>query len=180
MRSIIFLDTESVSNQGGKYWEAVENRNDLIQLSFVDMFDDKFDITIRPFKTYHETNGWYLDHGLTWDILKDRPELDELYGLIKNQLEGKTIVTHNVEFDKNLIEQSLKNYGLPMIEAEWICTKTIYAQRFGLTNRKYSSMERLMKQMGLYDKEKAHNSLEDAKMLKSLFMSYLRKNYLEV
>ena len=180
VRKILFLDTETVSNQGDSYWDKVENRNDLIQISFVDLFDYEFDKVIRPFETYHNTKDWYKDHRLTWDKVKDLDELPKHYLELKHQLEGNIIVCHNVEFDKNVIEQSLKNYDLPMFQnIQWVDSKKIYADYYNIKNRKYSKLERLAKQIGVYD-ELAHNSLVDAKMLRSVFMNMLRMNIVNV
>lgn len=180
LRKLIFLDTETVSNQGEKYWERVENRNDLIQISFVDLFGTEYDKVIRPFKTYHNTNGWYKDHRLTWDKVKNLDELPAYYLELKQHLEGNIIVAHNSSFDRNVIEQSLKNYDLPMFQnIEWVDSKKIYADYFNIKNRSYSKLERLAKQIGVYD-ELAHNSLIDAKMLRSVYMNMLRMNIVNV
>ncbi len=180
VRKLLFLDTETVSNQGESYWDKVENRNDLIQISFVDLYDNEFDLVIRPFETYHNTENWYKDHRLTWDKVKNLDELPKHYLELKQQLEGNIIVCHNVEFDKNVIEQSLKNYNLPMFQnIQWVDSKKIYADYYNIKNRKYSKLERLAKQIGVYD-ELAHNSLVDAKMLRSVFMNMLRMNIVNV
>ena len=95
-------------------------------------------------------------------------------------LEGRTIVCHNVKFDRNVIYQSLKNYDLQMFQnINWVDSKQIYADYFGITNRSYSKLERLAKQIGVYD-ELAHNSLIDAKMLRSVFMNMVRMNMVQV
>ena len=62
----------------------------------------------------------------------------------------------------------------------WICTKDIYEKRFNINNRRYSSLRRLTKQMGLYRASEHHDALADCNMLKDLFNSYMRKNYLEI
>jgi DNA polymerase III epsilon subunit-like protein len=177
---ILFLDTETVSNQGDSYFDRKENQNDLIQISFVDLFNNEYDRTIRPYKTYHYTTDWYKDHRIVWDMVKDMEELPNYYLELKQMLEGRTIVCHNVKFDRNVIYQSLKNYDLQMFQnINWVDSKQIYADYFGITNRSYSKLERLAKQIGVYD-ELAHNSLIDAKMLRSVFMNMVRMNMVQV
>ena len=57
---------------------------------------------------------------------EDEKELDFYFYELEKILNGKTIVCHNVKFDKNLIEQSLANYNLSLPKnINWICTKDI-------------------------------------------------------
>tara|TARA_B100000029_G_scaffold10691_1_gene11578 strand:+ start:191 stop:739 length:549 start_codon:yes stop_codon:yes gene_type:complete len=179
LSKLIFLDVETVSNQTD-YWSNIENQNDLIQISFIDLFDNETDIILRPYKTYHETDNWYADHRLTWDIVKDMHELPNYYLELKDKLEGNTIIAHNMNFDRNVIYQSLKNYGLNMFQnINWVDSKQIYADYFGVKNKSYTKLERLAKQIGVYD-ENAHNGLVDAKMLRSVFMNMVRQNIIEI
>tara|TARA_B100001996_G_scaffold329476_1_gene277184 strand:- start:116 stop:688 length:573 start_codon:yes stop_codon:yes gene_type:complete len=177
---LLFLDTETVSNQGMTYFDNKENQNDLIQISFIDELNNSYDKVIRPFKTYHNSDGWYKDHKLDWNKVKDLNELPSIYSELKELLEGNTLVAHNMNFDKNVIYQSLKNYGLPMLEnIQWIDSKKIYSDYFNISNRSYSKLERLSKQIGVYD-ENAHNSLVDAKMLRSVFNNMVRNNIINI
>ena len=51
---------------------------------------------------------------------------------------------------------------------QWVDSKKIYADYYNIKNRKYSKLERLAKQIVVYD-EHFINSLVDAKMLRSVF-----------
>lgn len=185
--NILFLDCESVSiqddrdyfgEQNTKDWEKLQN--DLIQIAFIDLMGNEYNKTIKPIKEYWNTKDWYGDK-FNWEVVKDEKELDFYFYELEKILNGKTIVCHNVKFDKNLIEQSLANYNLSLPKnINWICTKDIYEKRFNINNRRYSSLRRLTKQMGLYRASEHHDALADCNMLKDLFNSYMRKNYLEI
>ena len=184
---IIFLDCESVSIQDGRdYFNIEELQDDLIQLAFIDMNANEFNLMVKPNENYWNTKNWYGDK-FSWETQKDYQELNAHAKDLIDLLNGKTIITHNVKFDKTLIEVSLRHYGYELPNnINWICTKEIYQERFNFNpdnakrNRSYSSLRRLTKQMGLYRADDHHNGLSDAYMLKDLFMSYLRKNYLEI
>ena len=185
--NILFLDCESVSIQDDRDYFGERNtkdwkklQNDLIQIAFIDLMGNEYNKTIKPIKEYWNTKDWYGDK-FNWEVVKDEKELDFYFYELEKILNGKTIVCHNVEFDKNLIEQSLANYNLSLPKnINWICTKDIYEERFNINNRRYSSLRRLTKQMGLYRASEHHDALADCNMLKDLFNSYMRKNYLEI
>jgi|TARA_B100000085_G_C18468839_1_gene482157 DNA polymerase III epsilon subunit-like protein len=179
--NIIFLDCESVSIQDDRdYFNDKTLQDDLIQLAFIDLNANEFELMTKPNEKYWNTKNWYGDK-FSWETQKNYQELNAHAKDLIDLLNGKTIVVHNVEFDKNLIEKSLQHYGYELPNnINWICTKDIYHNRFGISNRKYSSLRRLTKAMGLYRSEEHHNALADCYMLRDLFNSYLRKNYLEV
>ena len=179
--NIIFLDCESVSIQDGRnYFENLELQNDLIQLAFIDLNANEYELMVKPNENYWNTKNWYGDK-FSWETQKNYKELNAHAKDLINLLSGKTIIAHNVNFDKNLIEKSLKHYGYELPNnINWICTKDIYHNKFGISNRKYSSLRRLTKAMGLYRANEHHNALADCYMLRDLFNSYIRKNYLEV
>lgn len=178
---IIFLDCESVSIQDDRpYFKDLSLQDDLIQLAFIDLNANEFELNIKPNEKYWNTKNWYGDK-FNWETQKNYQELNAHAKDLINTLEGKTIIVHNVFFDKNLIETSLKHYGYELPNnINWICTKDIYHNKFGISNRKYSSLRRLTKAMGLYRANEHHNALADCYMLRDLFNSYIRKNYLEV
>ena len=54
--NIIFLDCESVSIQDGRnYFDNLELQDDLIQLAFIDLNANEFELMVKPNENYFNT-----------------------------------------------------------------------------------------------------------------------------
>ena len=69
-------------------------------------------------------------HGICPEDTVNAPRFNEIYPEIKKRLEGKTIVAHNESFDRNVLDKTMKDYGLDYSELNisnvWECTLKIY------------------------------------------------------
>lgn len=102
--------------------------------------------------------GFVRIHGITADQVADKPEFGELWGELKEHLEGGIIVAHNADFDVNVLIQALDLYGIPRPSLEYSCTKVI-AQRTWPGWRRYG-LAALAERHGIVFRH--HDAGEDA------------------
>lgn len=80
--------------------------------------------------------GFVRIHGITADMVQDKPEFNELWAVIKDRLEGRILVAHNADFDINVLIQTLDLYRVPRPSVEYSCSKVL-AQRTWPGQRRY-------------------------------------------
>ena len=61
-------------------------------------------------------------HGITPDMVCNKPSFSELWGKIKPHIEGKTVVAHNASFDISVLCRTLEYYGIDFPVFDYICT----------------------------------------------------------
>jgi DNA polymerase III subunit epsilon len=62
-------------------------------------------------------------HGITWEMVKDKPTFGELWPQIKATLdEADFIAAHNASFDKRVLEACCRAAGVSSGERTFICT----------------------------------------------------------
>jgi len=89
---IIFLDCESVSIQDDRaYFEDLSLQNDLIQLAFIDLNDNEYELNIKPNENYWNTKNWY-GNKFSWETQKNYQELNAHAKDLINILNGKRII----------------------------------------------------------------------------------------
>lgn len=81
---------------------------------------DSFYCLIRPPRSWVK---YAYFHGITWDILKDKPAFDEQWQDIAAFLEGtEAFVAHNAPFDKGVLYGTAEAYGIQLPELPFYCT----------------------------------------------------------
>ena len=68
-------------------------------------------------------------HGISWRDTLDAPTFAELYPKIRKRLFGRTLVAHNANFDRDVLQQTMAHYGLDYADLQlpdWECTLKIY------------------------------------------------------
>ena len=88
---------------------------------------------------------WYgniMCHGIKPIQTLDKPLFDEVFPEIKKRIFGRKLVAHNERFDRNVMQKSMKYYGLYYDELEiddpWECTCKIYRKKgYKPANLKY-------------------------------------------
>ena len=71
-------------------------------------------------------------HGISWRDTLDAPTFAELYPEIRNRLFGRTLVAHNANFDRDVLQQTMKHHGLDYADLQlpdWKCTLEIYRNK---------------------------------------------------
>lgn len=61
-------------------------------------------------------------HGITPDMVIDRPDFAELWPLIKPILDGKLVIAHNASFDINVLCRTLDYFGIEYPTFDYLCT----------------------------------------------------------
>lgn len=71
-------------------------------------------------------------HGITNEMVEDASTFEDIYPGLAGVLAGKSVIVYNADFDRRLLEQSGRRYGLPVLPAkEWICAMYGYAKYYG-------------------------------------------------
>lgn len=82
---------------------------------------ERKEIFIRPVPfEFHDYN--IKIHGITPDMVADKPTFDMYWNEILPYLEGKTVVAHNASFDVGALCATLDYYGIPYPVFDYICT----------------------------------------------------------
>ena len=107
-------------------------------------------------------------HGITTAIAKEKgePLREVIDKFLKDFKAAKTIVGHNIDFDKNIVGAELIRLGLEdiMNSKESLCTmkgSTEYCKIPGSHGYKWPKLQELHKKLFGYEFEDAHNSMSD-------------------
>lgn len=63
-----------------------------------------------------------LIHGITPDMVEDKPTLKEAWDYIKPYIDGKLVVAHNASFDISVLLNSLDYFGIEYPSFDYLCT----------------------------------------------------------
>lgn len=82
---------------------------------------DRKEILIRP--EPFEFNEYNIKiHGITPDMVADKPTFDMYWDEIKPYLDGKTVIAHNADFDVGVLCATLEYFGIPRPTFSYLCT----------------------------------------------------------
>ena len=82
---------------------------------------ERKEIYIRPVPfEFHEYNIHI--HGITPDMVADKPTFDKYWDEVKPYLEGKTVVAHNAGFDVGALCATLDYFGIEYPTFDYLCT----------------------------------------------------------
>lgn len=82
---------------------------------------DTFYSLIRPGILHFDKENTAL-HGITKGMVKDAPYFDELWPLIKEKINGKTLVAHYAKFDMDVLAEELAGNELAFPSCPVFCT----------------------------------------------------------
>ena len=78
-------------------------------------------LLIRPVPfEFNEYN--VMIHGITPELVFDKPNFSELWHLIKPLLDGKLVIAHNASFDINVLLSTLDYFGIEYPTFDYLCT----------------------------------------------------------
>ncbi len=107
-------------------------------------------------------------HGIKAKNTVDAPTFDQLYPTLVPILEGQDMVAHNEKFDRSVLKQTMKHYGLRFeelnISDQWVCTSVLY-QQLGFARTKLNVCCQIM-DIPLNH----HDPLSDAKATAMLYL----------
>lgn len=61
-------------------------------------------------------------HGITPEMVWDKPGFDEYWDVIKQDIENQTVIAHNASFDVNVLCRTLEHYGIELPSFKYLCT----------------------------------------------------------
>lgn len=86
-----------------------------------DIITDRKEILIKPVP--FEFNKYNVKiHGITADMVADKPTFDEYWDEIKPYLDGKTVIAHNASFDVGALCATLEHFQIPRPTFDYLCT----------------------------------------------------------
>ena len=90
--------------------------------------DEYYSLIQPPENEYWRAN--ILVHGITPEMTESLPGFHAIYPEIKKRLQGKVIVAHNEQFDRNVLKRTMQMYRLDydelLLPEHWECTCRIY------------------------------------------------------
>ncbi len=104
---------------------ATSARSSACSIGMCEVLDDKVvsrrSLLIRPvpfeFNKYN-----VMIHGITPEMVFDKPNFSELWHLIRPCIEGKLVIAHNASFDINVLLTTLDYYGIEYPTFDYLCT----------------------------------------------------------
>ncbi len=82
---------------------------------------ERKEILIRP--EPFEFNDYNIKiHGITPDMVFDKPTFDMYWDDVKPYLEGKTVIAHNATFDVGVLCATLEQFNIPFPTFDYLCT----------------------------------------------------------
>lgn len=82
---------------------------------------ERKEILIKP--DPFEFNDYNIKiHGITPDMVFDKPNFAEYWEEIKPYLQNKTVIAHNASFDVGVLCNTLEHFGIPFPTFDYLCT----------------------------------------------------------
>lgn len=107
-------------------------------------------------------------HGIKPKDTAESPTFDVLYNDLAPFLKGREMVAHNEKFDRSVLKETMKLYGLRYeeldISDQWLCTSVLY-QQLGFARTKLNVCCKIM---GIPLKH--HDPLSDARATAMLYL----------
>jgi DNA polymerase-3 subunit epsilon len=153
------LDTETTGLGKG---------DEIVQLGIIDKHGEVvMDTLVKP--TQRLSREVSMVHGITNEMVKDAPTLDDIYVSLSSKLAGSHVVAYNMDFDWRMLSQSLGLYKLPLFRTgERHCAMKQYAAYRGAWNTEHRSyVWHNLGKAASYEKIEvvdAHTALGDVKM----------------
>ncbi len=128
---------------------------------------DEFSSLIKPDIPLPETSTKIT--GITEDMLKDQPSIEEKLPEFLNFIEGSILVAHNAEFDMGFLRNTCHRLGY---QIQWPCFCTLKLARNLLPDLESKNLDTLAAHYGLTF-ESRHRSIGDCKVTSSVLQSFL-------
>lgn len=120
---------------------------------------DEFYTLIRP-DILHFNQENVAMHGITEDMVKDKPYFVDLWPLIKKKIAGKVLVAHYAAFDMDVLSDTLEAAELRFPNNQVLCTCVLGRAMF--PDLPHHHLEDVCEAVG-YDYKVKYNALENAK-----------------
>lgn len=140
---------------------ANNNNNSACSMGIVcvknkEIVDSKY-LLIRPPTLEFDQRNIEI-HGITNEIVRDKPRFPEVWEEIKHLFDGNIIIAHNAQFDMSVLKSLQIEYNLDVPDFQYICSIPISTKACsGIKNSLKDRAEYLGIDMGEH-----HNALDDA------------------
>lgn len=119
----VILDTETT---------GVTSYDEVIQIGVVDPWGKVLlDHLIKPIQKKYIPRPVTAIHGITMQMLQDKPVFGQIAHLLQEAVQQKTIITYNAEFDRRLLTQTAGFAGAAIPPVPWECAMLKYAEYIG-------------------------------------------------
>jgi DNA polymerase III epsilon subunit family exonuclease len=108
--------------------------------------------------------------GITPDMLKGQPKIDQVLPKFLEFIEGSVLVAHNAEFDMSMIKATCSRAG---VDLEWPCFCTLKMARVFLADLENKKLDTLASHYGLTF-EARHRAIGDIKVTVGVLNELLR------
>lgn len=142
------LDTETT---------GISRTDEIIQLSVVDLEGNV--LIDEYFNPIQNISPFALKvHKLSKSFLKDYPRWTEKWSDFSDILRGRTLLIHNENFDKRMIEQTCCSHGVNVdFELKTMCTMAYSRDMYGV-----QKLEGVLKKLGIpHNSSHLHNAIVD-------------------
>ncbi len=125
--NIVILDTETTGLDG-----------EIVEIAIIDLQGNIIlDQRIKPLGEMYPRAEEV--HGISLDMLADKPSFKDVYPLIKKAVQGKKVIIYNAQFDIGILQSDCVANGLDEIKFKSDCAMLWYAQYYGDWNHYYKS-----------------------------------------
>lgn len=167
----VMLDTETTGLR-------VEEGHRVIEIGCVECVDRR--VTERHFHAYlnperEVDEGAAQVHGMTWDMLKDKPLFAAVVSDFLSFVQGARIVIHNAEFDRGFLDAELSRAGLKPFAhyVESIVDSLGHARDLHPGQR--NSLDALCQRYAIANEHRVlHGALLDARLLADVYLAMTR------
>lgn len=168
---LIMLDTETTGLR-------VEEGHRLIEIGAIECMDRRitehhFHVYLNPEREVDE--GAAQVHGMTWEMLKDKPLFADVAKDFLAFVQGARVVIHNAEFDRGFLDAELARAGLaPFAQhVEAIVDSLSHARDLHPGQR--NSLDALCQRYAIANDHRVlHGALLDARLLADVYLAMTR------
>lgn len=168
---LVMLDTETTGLR-------VEEGHRLIEIGCIECMDRR--ITERHFHVYlnperEVDEGAAQVHGMTWDMLRDKPLFAAVVNDFLSFIEGARVVIHNAEFDRGFLDSELRRAGMKPFASyvDSIVDSLTHARDLHPGQR--NSLDALCQRYAIAsDHRVLHGALLDARLLADVYLAMTR------
>lgn len=133
---------------------------------------DEYHSLIRPPENEY-WRGNILIHGITPAMTESLPGFHAIYPEVRKRLQGRIVVAHNEQFDRNVLKRTMRMYGLDyeelLLADRWECTCRIYRS----LGYKPANLSACCQREGI--ELQHHEALSDARGCARLYANFLEQ-----
>ncbi len=131
--------------------------------------DEYYSLIQPPENEYWRSN--IQIHGITPAMTESLPGFHAIYPEVQKRLQGRLVIAHNEQFDRNVLKRTMRMYGLDydelLLPDRWECTCRIYRS----LGYKPANLSACCRRQGI--ELRHHEALSDARACALLYQNFL-------